>query len=143
MPALPTVAGLLEICSSGTMAEAASRGDRLGWQRQGGSRMEEWRAGFIRHNGGTVDVIGWRRGGEGEATLSFWIARGPNAHRACYLSVPDATGLLKAFSDALGRPGSLDEAGDIVSASWTQGPAEIQFAGVGAGAVVNIARHDR
>lgn len=145
MPALPTVAQLLELCSSGTMTEALTRGNQLGWQRvNDDARMEEWRSGFIRHNGGAVEVVGWRRGTEeGLGLLSFWIARGASAHRACYLSVSHAPGLLRDLSETLGRPSSLDETTDIVSAAWTVGPTQVQYARTGASAVVNIARYDR
>ena len=139
-PALPSIPQLLELCASTSMAEATTRGERLGWQRLSEARLEPWRSGFLRHNGGTVEVVGWQRGErEGEGSLSFWIAKGPNAHRACYLSVTGAAGLLDALSEALGQPGSLDKTADIVAASWTSGPAQIQFAQTGASAVLNIA----
>ncbi|SHJ87737.1 hypothetical protein SAMN02745194_03620 [Roseomonas rosea] len=139
-PALPSIPKLLELCASTTMAEATARGERLGWQRLSDTRLEPWRSGFLRHNGGTVEVVGWQRGEkEGEGALSFWIAKGPNAHRACYFSAAGAPGLLNDLSEALGEPDNLDKTADIVLASWTFGPTQVQFAQTGASAVVNYA----
>lgn len=139
-----TTSQLMDVCASSTVAEAAAHGERFGWKRQDDARLAEWRSGFLRHNGGAVEVIGWQPGPEEQnGLLSFWVANGPNAHRACYFSVTGVDGLLRDLSTTLGRPASLDEMGDIVSAAWTLGPTEVQYVRTGDSAVVNVVRYTR
>ncbi len=82
-PSPLTFAQLIDFCGSDTLAGAEAKADSLGWRRMTPAEIEDWRAGFIAHNGGTVEVSGWRRGEEGGDSLSFWVARGQDQHHAC------------------------------------------------------------
>ena len=140
MSASLTVAELADLCMSPTMAEAVDKGRRLGWLRTGEARLEEWRRSFVAYNGSAVEVVGWQRGGQDEETLSFWIARGPNGHRACAYSAPNATGLLEALSDRFGSPAQREKLDFGTSAFWRSGAEEIRFTAVGSRALINISR---
>ncbi|MBE9606398.1 hypothetical protein IAI18_16160 [Acetobacteraceae bacterium H6797] len=143
-PPLPSAALLVSLCRSSSLAEAAQHGERLGWRLQENERLENWRANFVQHNGGTVQVIGWRQGeDEKAALLSFWIAEGPNAHRACYYMAAHDNQLLDGLTDVIGRPESLDKVGDMVTAFWTQGPMEVEFLRTGNSTLLNIAHKPR
>ena len=83
MPATLTLQQLLDFCDSQTIASAEAKGDQFGWHRMTDADLKDWRTGFIAYNGGSVEVSGWRRGDKAsDDSLSFWVARGPNGHRA-------------------------------------------------------------
>ena len=141
-PAL-TTGQLFDICKAPSVSEAAARGDRLGWSRSDEAQLDEWRQSFMRYNGGSVDVVGWKRGeAERGDSLSFWVAEGPNGHKACAYSAADASGLLEALSRHLGKPDSLDRTEVVTSAYWKTGSIEVYYSQVGAGALVNISSQD-
>lgn len=140
-PAEMTGERLLTICEALTMQEAMVDGDKLDWQRMSSADIEEWRRSFAGYNGGTVDVVGWRNEREGGAELlSFWIAAGPDGHKACAFATPRPGGFLDALSDRLGGPDSLDknEAIKAVTALWKRGAVDYSFVQVGSSAVINI-----
>jgi hypothetical protein len=140
-PAALTAAQLHYICESETILEAEARGGQLGWLRTPDAQLEEWRRGFVAFNGGTVQVLGWRRDGSGRDSLSFWVAQGPSRHRACYYATANPEGLLDALSERFGTPATLERQDAMTTASWVIGRTEVSFARVGSSAVVNIARH--
>ena len=139
-PATLTVAQLLDLCASTTVADAASKGDVLGWPRMTDAQTKSWRTSFLRFNGGSVSVVGWKRPqAAGETLLSFWIATGPNAHRACTYTATDTSGLLDALTSQLGKPDSLDTNEVSTSAHWQDGQRETSFTQVKAGsALINV-----
>ena len=143
MPAAPAtlnMAQLLDLCASTTVADAATKGDVLGWPRMTDAQTKSWRLSFLHFNGGSVSSVGWKRPQPaGETLLSFWIATGPNAHRACSYTATDATGLLDALTRQLGAPASLNTSEVSTSAHWQHGQREITFVQVNAGsALINI-----
>ena len=136
-----TVDRLLNICEAPTVLAATVKGDDLGWQRQTDAETMEWRTQFVAYNGGSVEVVGWRRDKAGEAeSLSVWVAVGPNGHKACAYSTARPTGLLDALSERLGAPHNLDknDAIEITSAYWKRGAVAYSFTQVGSSAVINI-----
>jgi hypothetical protein len=142
MPSALTSSQLFDICASSTLSEAAPKGDQLGWPRMSDAQLEDWRSKFIHHNGGSVQVLGWRRGQrDGDDSLSFWIAEGPNGHRACSYSTGDPGGLLDALSERFGTPTSLDKHDFGTTAYWKRGAIQASFSQVGSSAVVNISYH--
>lgn len=138
LPPKPTVAQLLDICSSVTVAEAAGKGGRLGWERMDEARIAPWRASFTR-SGQAVEVVGWFRGPqERDGRLSFWIMAGAPLQRTCSYSVGDASGLLEELSGVFG-PARRQEVGDtITSAEWAWRMSVVSFIQVGAGALVTV-----
>lgn len=143
-PATLTMTQLLDLCASTTVAEAATKGDVLGWPRMTDAQTKSWQTSFLRFNGGSVSVVGWKRPqAAGETLLSFWIATGPNAHRACTYTATDTSGLLDALTSQLGKPDSLDTSEVSTSAHWQDGQRETSFTQVKAGsALINISyRH--
>ncbi|MCZ4431854.1 hypothetical protein O3S81_19240 [Agrobacterium sp. SOY23] len=140
-PADMTVERLLTICEASTVLEAMVNGDELGWKRLTDADIDEWRRSFVGHNGGSVDVVGWRHEREGGAELlSFWIAVGPDGHKACAFTTPRPAGFLDALSDRLGSPDNLDKNDVIesVTAAWKRGAVDYSFVQVGSSAVINI-----
>lgn len=141
MPVDMMVDRLLDICEATTVQTAIVRGDELGWQRLTNAETEEWRTHFLAYNGGSVDVVGWRREQAGGAdSLSFWVAAGPNGHKACTYSTARPAGLLDALAERLGASDDLDQNDTIesITASWTRGTVEYSLAQVGSSAVINI-----
>lgn len=140
-PADMTVERLLTICEAPTVQEAVVNGDKLDWKRLTDADMDEWRRSFAGYNNGSVDVVGWRHEGEGGAELlSFWIAAGPNGHKACAYTTSRPSGFLDALSDRLGAPDNLDknEVIESVTAGWKRGAVDYSFVQVGTSAVINI-----
>lgn len=136
----PGLAAILDVCEATTLDEAVIRGGYLGWPAAPEDR--NWRTVFEQQNGGTVRVVGWRRGArEGDGLLSYWVASGPNAHVACAF-LTDQPGLLEALRDRYGAPDTFDEQGDIVSAFWRRSGREVYFARVGASSTLNVSRRD-
>lgn len=134
MPEDMTVDRLLAICEAPDVQAATVKGEELGWKRLTDADTEEWRNNFVTYNGGSVEVVGWRREKTGHADLlSFWIAVGPNGHKACSYSTARSAGLLDALSGRLGEPDILDrqDAAEVISASWTRGAVVYSFAQVG------------
>lgn len=141
MPMDMTVDRLLDICESPTVQAATVKGDELGWQRQSDAETEEWRTHFVAYNGGSVEVVGWRRDKAGEAeSLSVWVAVGPNGHKACAYSTKKPAEFLLALSERLGSPDRLDreDAIEMISAFWKRDAVEYSFTQVGSSATINI-----
>lgn len=140
-PANMTVERLLTICEALTVQEAMVNGDKLDWKRLTDADIDEWRRSFVGYSGGSVDVVGWRHEREGAAELlSFWIAAGPNGHKACAYTTPTSAGFLDALSERLGAPDNLDknEVIESVTAGWKRGAVDYSFVQVGASAVINV-----
>jgi hypothetical protein len=75
MSASADFTAILDVCEATSLDEATNRGGRLGWPAAPEDR--DWHAGFERHNGGPVHVVGWRRTErEGDGLLSYWVASG-------------------------------------------------------------------
>ena len=132
---------LLNICEAPTVQTAMIQGDALGWPRLTGAETEEWRRSFVAYDSGSVDVVGWRQEEAGGVeSLSFWLATGPNGHKACAYSTSRPVGFLDALSERLGAPDSLDknDAIESTTAWWRRGVVEYSFVQVGSSAVVNI-----
>ena len=141
MPADMTAERLLTICEARTVRTAMIKGDELGWPRLTDAETEEWRRSFVAHNGGSVDVVGWRQEKAGGVeSLSFWLATGSNGHKACAYSTPRPAGFLDALSERLGAPDNLDknDAIESTTAWWKRGAVEYSFVQVGSSAVINI-----
>lgn len=138
LPAKPTVAQLLDVCSSATVAEAAVRGSRLGWERMGEARFASWRAA-IEQNGLRVQAVGWARGPEeGDGLLSFFTLLGVGAQNMCSYSVGDAAGLLEGLSGALGTPSRREEGEIITSVEWAWRLGVVSFVQVGTSGLVSV-----
>lgn len=140
-PANMTVERLLTVCEAPTVQEAMVNGDKLDWKRLTDADMDEWRRSFAGYNNGSVDVVGWRHEREGGAELlSFWIAAGPDGHKACAYTTSRPSGFLDALSDRLGAPDNLDknEVIESVTAGWKRGAVDYSFVQVGTSAVINI-----
>jgi hypothetical protein len=72
----------MDFCGSDTLAGAEAEADKLGSRRVTVAELKGWRAGFVAHDGGAVEVSGWRRDEtEGGDALSYWVARVPDQHR--------------------------------------------------------------
>jgi hypothetical protein len=141
MPVDMTVDRLIDICAAPSVRMATEKGDALGWQRLPDAEAESWRTAFVAYNGGSVEIIGWQREqADGAESLSFWVAVGPNAHKACAYSTQRPAGLLDALSERLGAPDDLNrnDAADLISASWMRDAVLYSFAQVGSHAVINI-----
>ncbi len=141
MPVDMTVDRLLNICGAPTVQKATAKGDELGWQRMTNAETEEWRAHFVGYNGGSVELVGWRRNNAaGPESLSFWVAVGPNGHKACTYSTMQPAGLLDALSERLGAPDTLDgdSAAGITSAAWKRDAVVYSFTQVGSSATVSV-----
>ncbi|MBZ5759279.1 MULTISPECIES: hypothetical protein [Rhizobium] len=120
---------LIGICESSTVVEASKKGDVLGWQPV---EDKAWKKSFENYNGGSVDVVGWRRGAkDSDGLLSFWISTGPVSTRMCsFYASGDGAALLSAFFSHFGKPSKLDKfelgliadwerAGDVVELNQT------------------------
>ena len=132
---------LLEVCNSQSIAEVTAKGNQLGWETVPATDPStvEWRKSFVSYNGGSVDVVGWRKTStENVEVLSFWVAEGPNAHKACSYSINVADGLLDALIELLGRPSTLHKDEVSTTAFWKQGTREISYSQVGTAAGVVI-----
>lgn len=141
MPLAMTIDRLLNICNAPTIQAATVSGNELGWQRQTDAEIEEWRTHFVGYNGGSVEVVSWRRDNAGGAeSLSFWIAVGPNGHKACAYSTKKPAEFLHALSERLGSPDTLDgdDAMEMISAYWKRGAVGYSFTQVGSSATINI-----
>jgi hypothetical protein len=142
-PPTLTLPQLLDFCDSQTMASAEAKADQFGWHRMTDADLKDWRTGFIAYNGGSVDVLGWRRGDKaGDDSLSFWVARGPNGHQACAYSVTNPATLFDDLSARFGAPTSLDKRESATTAVWKRGAAEISFSQVGSSAVLYVVHSD-
>lgn len=140
MPVDMTIDRLFDICAAPTVQAAAVKGDELGWRRTiHDAKTDEWRTNFVAYNGGSVDVVDWRREqADGIESLSFWIATGPNKHKACAYSTPMPAGLLDALSERLGKPDNLEKNDVLVSAWWKRGEIVYSFTQVGSSASITI-----
>ncbi len=141
-----TVDRLFDICEAPTVRAATEKADELGWRRLADAETKEWRTRFLAYNGGSVEGASWRRSlTDGIESLSFWIAVGPNAHKACTYSTQKPAGLLGALSERLGAPDNLDKDAMIesIAASWKRGAVEYSFVQVGSSAVINIGPSQR
>ncbi|WP_323687599.1 hypothetical protein [Rhizobium sp. AN88] len=120
-PADTTVERFLDVCEASTVQEAMVNGDKLDWQRLSNADIEEWRRNFVGYSGGSVNLVGWRHEREGGVELlSFWIAAGPDGHKACAFTTPRPAGFMDALSERLGAPDNLDknDAINSVTALW-------------------------
>lgn len=136
-----TVNHLLAICEAPDVQAAIVQGDKLGWQRLTDEETEDWRTHFVGYNGGSVEAVGWRRESAGRTdSLSFWVAVGPNGHKACTYSTARPAGLLDALSTRLGPPDTLDkeEAIEMISAYWKQSAVEYSFTQTGSSATIAV-----
>lgn len=136
-----TVDRLFEICAAPTVQAAIVRGSELGWRRLSDAETEGWRTNFVAYNGGSVEIAGWGRDSpDGPESLSFWIAVGPNGHKACAYSTTRPAGWSDALSERLGAPDYFDrnDAVNITSASWKRGEVEYSFAQVNSSAGISI-----
>lgn len=141
MPENMTVDRLVAICEAPDVQAATVQGDKLGWQRLTAAETEEWRAHFAGYNGGSVEAVGWRRESAGQTdSLSFWVAVGPNGHKACTYSMARAAGLLDALSARLGPPDTLEkeDAIEMISAYWKQGAVEYSFTQIRSSATIAV-----
>ncbi|NTI46420.1 MULTISPECIES: hypothetical protein [Rhizobium/Agrobacterium group] len=141
MPENMTVDRLLAICEAPDLQAAMVQGDKLGWQRLTDAETEEWRTHFVGYNGGSVEAVGWRRKSAGQTdSLSFWVAVGPNGHKACTYSTARPAGLLDALSARLGAPDTLNEEDvlEMISAYWKQGAVEYSFTQIGSSATIAV-----
>ncbi|MCO5730564.1 hypothetical protein [Rhizobium sp. SSA_523] len=142
-PADLTVDHLLTLCTAPGVQEAAQEGDKLGWRRMSDADTSAWRSGFQAHNGGPVELVGWKRdGSEGAESLSYWMSVGRNGHQACAYSTPRPGALLDALKARLGPPDDFDSQPVIESTSafWQRSGVAYQFTQVGTSALVNISR---
>ena len=140
-PSTLTMAQLFDICGSSTVGAAAAKGDGLGWRRASHAQLEGWRSAFVAYLGGSVEIVGWRLG-DGDDSLSFWMAQGPNAHKACAYSTGDPARLLDALKGRLGAPANLVRYEFGATASWSVDGIEVQFSEVGSKASVTISPAD-
>ena len=141
MPDNMTVERLLAICEASSVQVATIQGDKLGWQRLTDAETEEWRAHFVGYNGGSVEAVGWRRKSADQSDLlSFWIATGPNGHKACTYSTTKPAGLLDALSAVLGTPDTQnkEDAVEMISAYWKRGEVEYSFTQIGSSATIAV-----
>ena len=141
MPDNMTVDRFLAICEAPSVQVATIQGDKLGWQRLTEAETEEWRAQFVGYNGGSVEAVGWRRKSADQSDLlSFWIATGPNGHKACTYSTTKPAGLLDALSAVLGTPDTRnkEDAVEMISAYWKRGEVEYSFTQIGSSATIAV-----
>lgn len=141
MPEDMTVDRLLAICEAPDVQAATVKGEELGWKRLTDAETEEWRTHFVGYNGGSVEAVGWRREMAGQAdSLWFWVAVGPNGHKACTYSTARPDGLLDALSAHLGPPDTLNKeaAIEMISAYWKQGAVEYSFTQIGSSATIAV-----
>jgi hypothetical protein len=142
-PPLPPVQLVLDICESSTVAQAAGKGDTLGWSRMTAAQSKEWRTTFVDYNGGTVELVGWVRGPEvGGDAISFWIAKGQNPHQACSYTPADPAALRAALVAHLGAPARADENAIVTMLEWTHGRYALIFSQSGAAGSLMIANKD-
>lgn len=141
MPIDLTVDRLFGICEAPTLRAASEKGDELGWDRLTDAETKEWRTHFLAYNGGSVEDVSWRRKSADETeSLSFWIAAGPNAHKACMYSTKNPAGLLNSLSERLGAPDSLEKDDTIerITAWWERDAVEYSFVQIGSSAIVSV-----
>ncbi|WP_432355115.1 hypothetical protein RMR16_020155 [Agrobacterium sp. rho-13.3] len=141
MPENMTVDRLLAICDATDVQAATVQGDKLGWQRLTDAETEGWRTDVVGYNGGSVEVVGWRRESAGRTdSFSFWVAVGQNGHKACTYSTARPAGLLDALSARLGPPNTLDkeDSVEMISAYWKQGAVEYSFTQIGSSATIAV-----
>ena len=132
---------LIDLYAAPTVAAAAVIGDALGWERLTEADTEEWRRHFLAYNMGTVDHVGWRREtASGRESLSFWIATGPNAHKACSYSATASNAMLEGLTARLGPPDTLDKNEDIqmTTAWWTVGAVDYALTQIGTTSTVSV-----
>ncbi|GAK73483.1 hypothetical protein RRU01S_44_00020 [Agrobacterium rubi TR3 = NBRC 13261] len=135
------VENVLNICSAPDVRTAIDRANHLGWRRQTDAQVGEWRKAFVGYNGGSVDAVAWNNGeGDKVDKLSFWVATGPNGHKACAYTTRSPDGLREAMEKRLGPP-EMSEKNDNIqsrSASWTRGGLVYRFGQVGSAAGINV-----
>ena len=135
---------LLDLYAAPTVAVATDIGDEWGWTRMSDAETDEWRRHFLHYNGGTLEHVSWRRETvSGPESASFWIATGPNGHKACTHSTKAPAKMLEGLTAHLGTPDTLDKNEDIqmISAWWTQGAVDYAFTQIGSSATISIGPH--
>ena len=135
-----SLAQVVEVCGSKSVAEASAKAAARQWRPMQAGRLDEWRTAFVSYNGGSVEVTGWRSGESGEAdTLSFWIARGPNGHKACaFASRRTGADFLEALTRRFGPPASLDTLDFGATAFWKTAEMEVSYSRIGTATSLNI-----
>lgn len=142
-PVEMTVDRLIDICRASSIQDASTKADGLGWQRMSEADTSEWRSAFLGYNGGSVDVVGWKREpSDNMDLLSFWIAVGPNGHQACAYSTTHPAGLLEALQARLGSPDDFDKMEEIESttAFWKKDGMEYTFSQTRSSAMIQISK---
>jgi hypothetical protein len=130
---------LLNICLAGSLGEARDRAGQLGWRALPETHFESWRRAFIEHQGGSVEVVGWRgpkadsEPDDHAASLAFWVARGRNPHQACAYTTRQGEGLREALAARFGEPPTAFSSEAVGSAYWTAEGVRIAWSRVGAG----------
>lgn len=136
-----TIENVLNVCSAPDVPTAVERANQDGWRRQTDAEVSEWRSAFIGYNGGSVDVVAWRNGeGDKADTLSFWVAVGPNGHKACAYSTSSPEGLLDKLVQRLGPPetSETDDTIQFQSAYWARGQLVYRFGQVGSAGSITV-----
>jgi hypothetical protein len=137
----PTIDKIAAFCASETIEQAAGTAGALAWLPVPQAALEDWRRGFISHNGREVVVRAWRQADhDGADTLSFWIMAGPGGHTACSYTTASAANLLDAISAHFGPPTSLDKRDFGATALWKRTGSEVSFSQVGTHAVLYVTR---
>ncbi len=124
------------------MPEARQTGKDLGWTQVDQSKLKDWRNGFVSHNGGSVDVVGWERGAEYEhLSVSFWISQGSNAHKACPISTGKPESFFNNLVARFGQPQDKFAHDLGLVATWSSDVQDISFSQVGTTATIAISDH--
>ncbi|WP_430259453.1 hypothetical protein [Neorhizobium sp. IRS_2294] len=142
-PVEMTVDRLISICMASDIEDVSATGDELGWQRMSEADTSEWRSAFQGYNGGSVEVVGWKREqSDSTDSLSFWIAVGPSGHQACTYSTDHPAGLLDALKARLGSPDDFEKMEEIESttAFWNKEGIEYAFSQTGSSAMIQISK---
>lgn len=121
---------IVDVCMASNISDAVVKGQALHWHR---IIDKEWEDSFIRYNGGTVEVVGWRRGDdERDGLLSFWIANGPSPHRSCsYIGPANGEEILKETTARLGAPLTLETDYIGTFAEWGVNSERVELYQVG------------
>jgi hypothetical protein len=142
-PVEMTVDRLISICMASDIQDVSAKGEELGWQRMSEADTSEWRSAFQGYNGGSVEVVGWKREqSDSTDSLSFWIAVGPSGHQACTYSTDHPAGLLDALKARLGSPDDFEKMEEIESttAFWNKEGIEYAFSQTGSSAMIQISK---
>lgn len=124
-----------EVCDSTNMQAALTKAESFGWKQVPDAELADWRRGYEQYNSVTVEVASWRNGDEADAQIvSFWIASGANAHRACTYNANRESGLRQALIERYGEV--ADATPDLVY--WALGKTQAGYSRSGTAVYVNI-----